>query len=193
FAQPNVASQQAVAQPQQGSAEQAGPSSTSAGSAPQVVAASAPTYTQSSSSSSTTSVTTGGITTTTQTNTNNGAVTSNTTTTAAAGTSSTGSAGATSNEQSCAGDFYLGRQAYEDSSQGFGHECNSGRTNCFDGTFLETGDGRCYCVASCPSSFAIGEACSDDGSWTCQHVQATNASANHARICVPDSWNICLQ
>ncbi|MEM9190509.1 MAG: hypothetical protein AAGF12_15095 [Myxococcota bacterium] len=80
-----------------------------------------------------------------------------------------------------------------DSRAGLGHECNGARSNCVDGYFLELDGGGCYCVMSCSTLIddRIGASCSEDGTWTCQHVQATNASANHARICAAQSWNLC--
>jgi len=96
-------------------------------------------------------------------------------------------------EPSCLGDFSIGSLPFSNSEAGLGMECNSSApTNCLDGWFI-TVEGFCRCVAAC-STFGLseGDNCTTDGTWVCRHVGATNAGANHARLCVLNEWNLCL-
>ncbi len=80
------------------------------------------------------------------------------------------------------------------SRAGIGHNCNSSYSNCKDGYYIKY-KGGCKCILSCNSlrDSRTGASCTKDGSWTCQHIKATNASANSARVCVHKSWNLCLK
>ena len=96
----------------------------------------------------------------------------------------------------CDGDFSLGSTFYSDSSAGIGHACSpeGNPQNCRDGWFAMFPDGGCYCVLGCGSltDNRDGAPCTTDGAWVCRHVLATNAGANEARICVPETWRLCL-
>lgn len=95
----------------------------------------------------------------------------------------------------CEGDWTLGSTFWVDHSQGLGQACvpNMAPKNCYDGTYIMFPGEQCYCILKCANGEAIGDSCSNDGTWTCQHIQATNPNANHMMACVPKVWNLCTQ
>jgi hypothetical protein len=78
--------------------------------------------------------------------------------------------------------------------QTIGAACNDNvPTNCFDGLFIKFANGKCMCLAKCSSfqSVNVGDNCTNDGSWKCLKIQATNAGENSATACVPVAANLC--
>jgi hypothetical protein len=110
---------------------------------------------------------------------------------AAASADSSGGGG-----DACDGDFELGSTSYFDSGAHIGDECNSYRnpTNCPTGVYIHLGHPRrCVCVVRCEeygSRPAPGNACTQDGSWVCEHYQSKVGRA-HAELCAPREWNLC--
>ncbi len=95
----------------------------------------------------------------------------------------------------CNGDWTLGEvfNVSQDPEQ-IGAACNANiPTNCYDGLFIKAPSGGCTCLVKCSSfkSVGVGDACTSDGKWKCQKIQATNASANSATACVPAAMNLC--
>ncbi|MBI5536158.1 MAG: hypothetical protein HY898_25780 [Deltaproteobacteria bacterium] len=96
----------------------------------------------------------------------------------------------------CYGDFTLGQNVVvSGSTDTLGQPCNNNNapTNCPDGTFINFGNGECICIVMCSSlqGVSAGDNCTTDGSWKCEKIQATNASANYATVCVPTKWGLC--
>jgi hypothetical protein len=101
---------------------------------------------------------------------------------------SSGSSG-TGGGTSCNSDFLTGSTFYK-GDVAFG-QCDDPAhpQNCQFGYFIKTSDG-CVCTAPCNSGELpkIGEACSQDGSWTCQTLQ--NSSGTYD-LCTHSGLNLC--
>lgn len=109
-------------------------------------------------------------------------------------TGNSGGAGNTGNTgggggPSCDDSFITGSTFYKGDTQ-FGQCDDSGHPkNCAFGYFLKT-SGGCLCTAPCNSGSLpkTGEACSNDGSWTCQKLQNSSGSYD---FCAPQNAGLC--
>ena len=98
-------------------------------------------------------------------------------------------AGGSGGGSSCSSDFITGSTFYK-GSVAFGECDDAGHPqNCQFGYFIKTNDG-CVCTAPCNSGNLpkIGEACSTDGSWTCQTLQNSNGTYD---LCTHSGLNLC--
>lgn len=97
------------------------------------------------------------------------------------------------NGQTCEGDWTLGSVPFSGDPM-LGQACDGVvPKNCADGTFINfASTGECICIAECSSlGVSVGENCTEDGTWVCADIQATNASMNSAKACVNKNWNLC--
>ena len=97
------------------------------------------------------------------------------------------------NGQTCEGDWTLGSVPFSGDPM-LGQACDGVvPKNCADGTFINfASTGECICIAECSSlGKSVGENCTDDGTWVCAEIKATNASMNSATVCVNKNWNLC--
>ena len=94
----------------------------------------------------------------------------------------------------CESDFALGETFYHGEDLGTACSPHNAPQNCRTGDFIMFDDtGECICIAACSrfTDVRLGDACTMDGSWTCQHIQATNG--NNGEYCVPNAWNLCTR
>lgn len=95
--------------------------------------------------------------------------------------------------QTCEGDWTLGSVPFSGDPM-LGQACDGVvPKNCADGTFINfASTGECICIAECSSlGVSVGENCTEDGTWVCAEIKATNASMNSATVCVNKNWNLC--
>jgi len=101
--------------------------------------------------------------------------------------------GGTGGGAQCDGDWSLASIPFSCSDCGLGQACDgSVPKNCIDGTYITFPNGDCICIAQCSSFVNIneGDACTKDGSWTCQNIESSNGN-NRMKACVPNSWGLC--
>ena len=96
--------------------------------------------------------------------------------------------------QTCDGDWTLGSVPFSGDPT-LGQACDDpvAPKNCADGTYIKFPDARgCVCIAACSSgNKQVGDNCTDDGTWVCQHIVATNPDMNSANVCVNKNWGLC--
>ena len=98
------------------------------------------------------------------------------------------------NAQTCEGDWTLGSVPFS-GDPNLGQACDDPVVpkNCADGTYIKfAATGECICIAECSSlGVSAGQNCTEDGSWVCAKIEATNASMNSATACVAKAWDLC--
>ena len=96
--------------------------------------------------------------------------------------------------ETCEGDWSLGETFYRGESLGGACDPHNAPQNCATGDFIMFDDtGECICIAACSrfTDVSLGDPCTTDGSWTCQHIQANGG--NNGEYCVPTRWNLCTR
>jgi hypothetical protein len=96
--------------------------------------------------------------------------------------------------EACVGDWSLGSVPFSGEPT-LGQACDDPNVpkNCADGTFIIFNDtSECICIALCSSlGVGPGDNCTQDGTWVCEKILATNAGMNSATACVNKNWNVC--